>query len=51
MNETECQRMKELCAEIAAEQDSGKMLWLVRELNRLLEAKQERLGRKQEGAG
>ncbi|MCU1296303.1 MAG: hypothetical protein JWO91_581, partial [Acidobacteriaceae bacterium] len=42
------QRMAELCAAIAVERDSGKMLQLVRELNRLLEAKQERLERKQE---
>ena len=43
MTETERQRMKELCEAIAVEQDSGKMLRLVHELNVLLATKQERL--------
>jgi hypothetical protein len=47
MNETERQRMTELCTAIAAEQDSEKMIALVHELNNLLETKQERLDRKQ----
>jgi hypothetical protein len=47
MDDTERQRMAELCAAIAAEQDSAKMLFLVRELNRLMGAKQDPLERKQ----
>ena len=43
MTETERQHMKELCEAIAVEQDSGKMLRLVHELNVLLATKQERL--------
>jgi hypothetical protein len=46
MNETEQARMKELCAAIASEQDSQKMILLVQELNRLLATKQERLNQK-----
>jgi hypothetical protein len=47
MNETERQRMTELCTAIAAEQDSRKMIALVHELNILVETKQERLDREQ----
>jgi hypothetical protein len=47
MNETERQRMTELCTAIAVEEDSEKMIALVHEFNILLETKQERLDRKQ----
>jgi hypothetical protein len=46
MNETERARMAELCAAIASEQDSQKLILLVQELNRLLATKQERLNQK-----
>jgi hypothetical protein len=37
---------KELCAQAAVEQDPQKLLELVREINRLLDEKQERLSQK-----
>ncbi|MCU1298398.1 MAG: hypothetical protein JWO91_2676 [Acidobacteriaceae bacterium] len=39
--------MSELCTAIVSEYDPQKMMKLVRELNVLLDAKQERLERKQ----
>jgi hypothetical protein len=36
---------KELCAQAAIEQDSQKLLELVKEINRLLDEKQERLNK------
>jgi hypothetical protein len=50
MNDTERMRMTELCSAIATEQDSGKMLDLVAELNRLFELKEARLKQKQRGS-
>ena len=37
------ERWRELCEQAAAEQDPKKMLELIKEINRLLEAKQVRL--------
>jgi hypothetical protein len=47
MTDTERQRMSELCTAIVSEYDPQKMMKLVRDLNVLLDAKQERLERKQ----
>ncbi len=38
------ERWKQLCAQAATEQDPKKLLELVKEINRLLEQKQRRLG-------
>jgi hypothetical protein len=38
------ERWMELCAQAAVEQDPEKLLALVKEINRLLEAKEQRLG-------
>ncbi|HEX3319711.1 MAG TPA: hypothetical protein VHR84_03330 [Terriglobales bacterium] len=46
------ERWEELCAQAADEQDSQKLLELVKEINRLLEEKEQRLirQRKQQAA-
>jgi len=36
-----------LCEQVAIEQDTERMIELVRELNRMLDEKEQRLGRKQ----
>jgi hypothetical protein len=38
------ERWMELCAQAASEQDPDKLLYLVQEINRLLEQKEARLG-------
>jgi len=43
MHKSESDRIQELCAKIAEEQDRGKFLKLVQELNRLLSAKESRV--------
>lgn len=43
MNEADSTRIHELCSLIAVEQSREKFLELVKELNRILEAKEERL--------
>jgi hypothetical protein len=43
MNKTDSDRILELCSLITVEQDREKFLDLVKELNRVLEAKEERL--------
>jgi hypothetical protein len=43
MNKAESDRIHELCSLIAVEQDRAKFIELVEELNRMLEAKGERL--------
>ncbi len=43
MNPTDSGRIHELCSLIAVEQNREKFLDLVKELNRILEAKDERL--------
>jgi len=40
------ERWKELCEQAAKEQDSEKLHKLIKEINELLEAKQQRLNRK-----
>jgi hypothetical protein len=47
MTETERQRMTELCTAIVSEYDPQKMMKLVRELNVLLEPRQENRERTQ----
>jgi hypothetical protein len=44
------ERWQELCEQAAVEQDSGKLLALVQEINRLLEEKRNRLLNKEPGA-
>jgi hypothetical protein len=44
------ERWQELCEQAAVEQDSGKLLALVQEINRLLEEKRNRLLNKESGA-
>jgi len=39
------EKLMELCEQASTEQDPEKLLALVQEINRLLEAKQERLGK------
>ncbi|MGA7440872.1 MAG: hypothetical protein WA372_16825 [Candidatus Sulfotelmatobacter sp.] len=43
MNKPENERIHELCSLIGSEQDRQKFLELVKELNRILSAKEERL--------
>jgi hypothetical protein len=43
MNQSETDRIQELCSKIAVEQDRAKFLKLVQELNRALSAKDGRL--------
>jgi hypothetical protein len=43
MNKAESDRVQELCAQIAVEKDRVKFMELVKELNSLLSAKEERL--------
>jgi hypothetical protein len=43
MDKAETSRIQQLCAQIAEEQDREKFMDLVKELNRLLSAKEERL--------
>lgn len=43
MNQSESNRVQELCSKIAVEQDRQKFLQLVQELNRVLSAKDGRL--------
>jgi hypothetical protein len=43
MNQSDSDRIQELCSQIAVEQDRQKFLKLVQELNRLLSAKDGRL--------
>jgi hypothetical protein len=43
MNKAESDRVHELCSLIEKEQDEGKFLALVRELNQILNAKEARL--------
>ena len=43
MNQSESERIQELCSQIAVEQDREKFLQLVQELNRVLSAKDGRL--------
>ena len=43
MNKADSDRIHQLCSLIAKEQDRAKFLALVEELNRILEAKEERL--------
>jgi hypothetical protein len=43
MNKAESDRIHELCTLIAVEQDRQKFLALVKELNRILSAKEKRL--------
>jgi hypothetical protein len=43
MNKADSDRILELCSLITVEQDHNKFLDLVKELNRILEAKEERL--------
>ncbi|MGD1023845.1 MAG: hypothetical protein ABR880_13755 [Candidatus Sulfotelmatobacter sp.] len=43
MNKAENDHIHELCARIAVEQDRQKFLELVKELNRILSAKEQRL--------
>jgi hypothetical protein len=47
MNKSESDRIHELCSLIAVEQDRMKFLALVGELNRILEANDQRLKRDQ----
>jgi hypothetical protein len=47
MNRADSDRIHELCSLIEKEQDRGKFLQLVEELNRLLNKKDERLQRQQ----
>jgi hypothetical protein len=42
MNKADTDRIHQLCSLIAQEQDRAKFLTLVEELNRILEAKEER---------
>jgi hypothetical protein len=49
MNKTETDRIHELCSLIAVEQDRHKFLELVGELNRILEANDQRLKSNQVG--
>ena len=42
-------RWRKLCEEAAKEQDSQRLLELVKEINNLLEEKQSRLSRKNDG--
>ena len=42
MNQSESDRIQELCAKIAVEQDRQRFLELIQELNRLLAAKDQR---------
>jgi hypothetical protein len=44
------ERWQELCEQAAVEQDSGKLLALVQEINRLLEEKRNRLLNRESGA-
>lgn len=50
MTDAERQRMSELCTAIVSEYDPQKMMRLVRELNVLLDKKQQRLERNEAGA-
>jgi len=43
MNKADSDRIQELCSLIAVEQDRGRFLSLVEELNRILEDKNKRL--------
>jgi hypothetical protein len=43
MNQADSDRIHELCSRISVEQDRQQFLKLVEELNRILEAKDERL--------
>ncbi len=45
LNESECRRMNELCAQISIERDALTYASLVAELNQLLKVKEERLKR------
>ena len=49
MDKTDRERMLELCAQIAVEQDQRKFLRLVEELNRILGAKDEALRKGKSG--
>jgi hypothetical protein len=44
------ERWQELCEQAAVEQDSGKLLALVQEINRLLDEKRNQLLNKESGA-
>ena len=41
--ERNIERWRQLCEQAAVEQDSGKLLELIREINRLLDEKKQRL--------
>jgi hypothetical protein len=45
------ERWRELCQQAAVEQDSQKLLQLIREINALLDAKDQRLQRQRVGRG
>jgi hypothetical protein len=49
MNNADSDRIQELCSLIAVEQDQRKFLQLCVELNRILDAKRERLQNKKPG--
>jgi hypothetical protein len=48
MNKADSERIHQLCSLIIVEQDQQKFIALVEELNRILDAKEERLQKKQD---
>lgn len=50
MNQADSDRIRELCSLIAVEQDREKFLKLIEELNRILDAKDERLQNRGQGS-